>query len=47
MIKLFYHFKDNAEVISAGKKAMDEYGSGLSSVRFICGTQTLHKVNSI
>lgn len=22
---------------------MDEYGSGLSSVRFICGTQTIHK----
>ena len=26
-------------VIEAGKKALDEYGAGLSSVRFICGTQ--------
>lgn len=34
---------DNREVIGAAKKAMDEYGFGLSSVRFICGTQTLHK----
>lgn len=25
------------------KKAIDEYGYGLSSVRFICGTQTIHK----
>ncbi len=34
---------DNREVIAASKKAMDEYGFGLSSVRFICGTQSLHK----
>lgn len=27
----------------AAKKALDEYGFGLSSVRFICGTQTIHK----
>ncbi|UBM59280.1 glycine C-acetyltransferase [Marinilongibacter aquaticus] len=31
------------EVIEAGKKAMDDYGFGLSSVRFICGTQEIHK----
>jgi glycine C-acetyltransferase len=31
------------ELIDAGKKALDEYGYGLSSVRFICGTQTIHK----
>lgn len=30
-------------VVEAGKKALDEYGAGLSSVRFICGTQILHK----
>jgi glycine C-acetyltransferase len=30
-------------VIEAAKKAIDEYGYGLSSVRFICGTQTIHK----
>ncbi|MBE9488406.1 MAG: glycine C-acetyltransferase [Bacteroidetes bacterium] len=34
---------DNAEVIKAGKKAMDEKGFGMSSVRFICGTQDIHK----
>ncbi|MGB4958739.1 MAG: glycine C-acetyltransferase [Saprospiraceae bacterium] len=31
------------EVIRAGKKAMDSHGFGLSSVRFICGTQDIHK----
>lgn len=31
------------DVIQAAKKAIDEYGYGLSSVRFICGTQTIHK----
>lgn len=34
---------DNGEVIAAAKKSYDEYGYGLSSVRFICGTQKLHK----
>ncbi|XP_058458665.1 2-amino-3-ketobutyrate coenzyme A ligase, mitochondrial isoform X2 [Malaya genurostris] len=31
------------EVINAGKQALDKYGAGLSSVRFICGTQDIHK----
>lgn len=31
------------EVIQAAKDALDKYGNGLSSVRFICGTQDLHK----
>ncbi len=31
------------EVIAAAHKALDEYGFGMSSVRFICGTQTIHK----
>ncbi len=31
------------EVIAAAHKALDERGFGLSSVRFICGTQDLHK----
>jgi glycine C-acetyltransferase len=31
------------EVIAAAKAAMDSYGFGLSSVRFICGTQSIHK----
>ena len=30
-------------VITAAKKAYDEWGYGLSSVRFICGTQVIHK----
>ncbi len=31
------------EVIAAAQKAGDQWGFGLSSVRFICGTQSLHK----
>jgi len=34
---------DNADVIAAAKAAYDEWGYGLSSVRFICGTQGIHK----
>ncbi len=34
---------DNAEVIAAAIKALQDYGFGLASVRFICGTQNLHK----
>ncbi len=34
---------DNAEIIAAAKAAYDEWGYGLSSVRFICGTQRIHK----
>ncbi|EGD76507.1 glycine C-acetyltransferase [Salpingoeca rosetta] len=34
---------DNPEVIAAAKHAMDTHGSGLASVRFICGTQDIHK----
>src|SRR5215217_3927890 len=30
-------------VIEAAKKAVDKYGYGMSSVRFICGTQDVHK----
>lgn len=30
-------------VLEAAKEAIDEYGYGMSSVRFICGTQTIHK----
>lgn len=33
----------NPEVIDAAKRAMDTHGFGLSSVRFICGTQDIHK----
>lgn len=31
------------EVMAAGQAALKKYGFGLSSVRFICGTQTVHK----
>ncbi|XP_055533169.1 2-amino-3-ketobutyrate coenzyme A ligase, mitochondrial isoform X1 [Wyeomyia smithii] len=33
----------NDDVVNFSKKALDEYGAGLSSVRFICGTQNIHK----
>lgn len=34
---------DDSRLIEAAKKTMDERGFGMSSVRFICGTQDLHK----
>jgi len=34
---------DNPEVIAAAHAALDDHGFGLASVRFICGTQDLHK----
>ena len=34
---------NHPEIIKAAKSAMDTYGFGLASVRFICGTQDLHK----
>ena len=34
---------DNKRLIEAAKSAMDTHGYGMSSVRFICGTQDLHK----
>lgn len=34
---------DNKALIDAAKRAMDTHGYGMSSVRFICGTQDLHK----
>ncbi len=34
---------NNPKLIAAAKKALDERGYGMSSVRFICGTQDLHK----
>jgi len=34
---------NNPELIRAAKKALDTHGYGMSSVRFICGTQNLHK----
>jgi glycine C-acetyltransferase len=34
---------NHPEVVAAAKQAMDRYGYGMASVRFICGTQELHK----
>jgi glycine C-acetyltransferase len=33
---------DNQELIDSAKNALDQYGYGVSSVRFICGTQKIH-----
>lgn len=33
---------ENPDVIAAAHRALDDWGYGLSSVRFICGTQSLH-----
>ncbi|MBI9106836.1 MAG: glycine C-acetyltransferase [Spirochaetales bacterium] len=34
---------DDPRLIESAKEGLDEFGYGLSSVRFICGTQTVHK----
>ena len=34
---------DSAELVTASKRAMDDFGYGMASVRFICGTQTQHR----
>ena len=34
---------DAPEVVAAGKQALDEFGAGTGSVRFICGTFTIHR----
>jgi len=33
---------DDAQLITTAKHALDSYGYGMASVRFICGTQTVH-----
>ena len=34
---------DHPEMVAAATSAMDEFGFGMASVRFICGAQTLHR----
>lgn len=34
---------DHPALIAAGQKALEKYGYGMASVRFICGTQDIHK----
>src|SRR3954453_19449778 len=35
-------FADHPDVVAAARTALDEWGFGMASVRFICGTQTQH-----
>ncbi len=35
---------DHPEVIAAARETMEKYGFGMASVRFICGTQDLHRI---
>ncbi len=35
---------NNPDLIAEGQRALAEYGYGMASVRFICGTQTPHKI---
>lgn len=39
----YLHLSNHPELIKASKEALDSRGFGMSSVRFICGTQDLHK----
>lgn len=40
---LLIFLQNNPEVVNYSKELLDKYGAGLSSVRFICGTQSIHK----
>lgn len=34
---------DHSQLVKVGQKALEQYGFGMASVRFICGTQNIHK----
>src|SRR5579871_1205384 len=34
---------DDPRIVAAAKQALDQWGFGMASVRFICGTQDIHK----
>src|SRR5207244_6118049 len=34
---------DHSDVVAAARQALDRWGYGMASVRFICGTQEIHK----
>ncbi|MFO7637018.1 MAG: glycine C-acetyltransferase [Clostridia bacterium] len=36
-------FSNHPDIVEAGKKALDKYGAGAASVRFICGTYDIHR----
>lgn len=37
--------QNHPQVVEAARESLKKYGAGLSSVRFICGTQILHKAS--
>ena len=39
----YLSFANHPKLVAAATQALDEYGYGMASVRFICGTNTLHK----
>ena len=39
----YLNLANNSEIIAASAAALEEYGFGMASVRFICGTQDLHR----
>ena len=43
VINFYLGLSDHPRLIEAAKRAMDSRGYGMSSVRFICGTQDIHK----
>src|SRR5690554_4484988 len=40
----YLRLSSHPEVIQASKDTLDSHGFGMSSVRFICGTQDIHKI---
>ena len=43
MLIIIWDLSSNPDVVQAAKDALDTHGYGMSSVRFICGTQDIHK----
>ena len=39
----YFGLADHPALIAAAKEALDTHGFGMASVRFICGTQDIHK----
>lgn len=40
---MYVYFQNNPDVVKYSGDILSKYGAGLSSVRFICGTQDIHK----
>ncbi|GIS70554.1 MAG: hypothetical protein CM1200mP10_01310 [Candidatus Neomarinimicrobiota bacterium] len=43
MCNNYLGLSDNTEIKAAAQNALENHGFGMSSVRFICGTQDIHK----